>query len=436
MKWLRNLWGGATPTPVAAPKPQAPPAASAAGPQPPGATSAVGLRRPLVGRQGRVSGFDLQLAPLSLRRLAEQPNPVLAAAHHVALLAVASGVARPDRAALVRLDVALLQRDNVRAAVPPHTWLCVPGLVSLPADAAADLRSQGVRLGLPDGPPVTQPAVDFVLTQSAALGVDTLLLSGQRWREAQPRVALVGVDLPHLDDIEAVLKAGFVLAGGLLGRSAKPMPKRPVGAAAHRGCELINLLALNRELAELAEAVRADAALTYRLLRYANSPGIGLRQPVQTAEQAVMVLGRNELSRWLSVLLLSSAQVRQASPALQDRALARGRLLEQVARLQDQADIGTPFTLGLLSGIEPLLQVPLAQALAPLRLPDDSRSALLQRQGALAPGLDLLDAMDAGDAPATLQALQALGLPQLDLAAVSQLQDEAWAWAAEVSRAS
>ena len=111
-------------------------------------------------------------------------------------------------------------------------------------------------------------------------------------------------------------------------------------------------------------------------------------------------------------------------------------MLEQVARLQDQADIGTPFTLGLLSGIEPLLQVPLAQALAPLRLPDDSRSALLQRQGALAPGLDLLDAMDAGDAPATLQALQALGLPQLDLAAVSQLQDEAWAWAAEVSRAS
>jgi EAL and modified HD-GYP domain-containing signal transduction protein len=381
-----------------------------------------------------VAGFDLPLAPQVARRLAEHSSPVLAAAHHLALLASAGAMAQPQRAALVRIDAGLLQRESLLAAVPAHTWLCVSDLPALPAAAAAALRSRAVRLGLPDGPPCAQPAVDFVLTQAAPAGVETLLLSGQRWRDAQPQVAMVAVDLPHLEDIEGVLKSGFMLAGGLLGRSAQPVPPRALGTAAHRICELINLLALNRELSELSEAVRADAALTYRLLRYANSPGIGLQQPVQTVEQAVMVLGRSELGRWLSVMLLSSAQARQASPALQDRALARARLLENLVRLQGQGDTGTGFTLGLLSGIEPLLQVPLATALEPLRLPADSRAALLERKGPWAPGLDLLDALDAGDEPGALQGLQGMGLADDGLEAVAELQDEAWAWASEVSR--
>lgn len=445
MNWFRKLFGGVAPAAGSAPKAGVPPSARAGAPagaarsaEPTAAlasTPAVtGLRRPLVGRQGQVAGFELPLAPHVVRRLAEQTGPVLAAAHHLALLASAGAVAHPQRSALVRIDAALLQRDSLLAAVPAHTWLCVSDLPALPAAAAAALRSRSVRLGQPDGPPCAQPAVDFVLAQAAPAGVETLLLSGQRWREAQPHVAMVAVDLPHLEDIEGVLKAGFVLAGGLLGRSAHPLPARTLGSAAHRVCELINLLALNRELSELSEAVRADATLTYRLLRYANSPGIGLRQPVQAVEQAVMVLGRNELGRWLSVMLLSSAQARQASPALQDRALARGRLLEGLVRLQGQADTGTGFTLGLLSGIEPLLQVPLAMALEPLRLPADSRAALLERKGPWAPGLDLLDALDAGDEAGAMQGLQGMGLAGDGLEAVAQLQDKAWAWAAEASR--
>ena len=51
--------------------------------------------------------------------------------------------------------------------------------------------------------------------EAAPAGVETLLLSGQRWREAQAQVAMVAVDLPHLEDIESVLNSGFLLAGGL-----------------------------------------------------------------------------------------------------------------------------------------------------------------------------------------------------------------------------
>lgn len=437
MKWFRQWWAGRKPAPPPSPPPaaRAPVVPAAASPKvDPGANAALGLRRPLVGRQGQVSGFDLQLAPAAERRLAEQANPVIAAAHHVALLAAAGSVAQQDAVALVRIDAALLMREAVCAAVPPKAWLCVQGLADLPPAVSAELRGRGVRLGVPDGPPQAQPPVDFVLARGAPAGLETLLLSGQRWREAQPQVAMVAVELPHLDDVEEVLKAGFRLAGGQLGHSAQAWPRRSPGAAAHRICELINLLALDSGLAALSDAVRADATLTYRLLRYANSPSVGLREPAQTVERAVTVLGRVELGRWLAVLLLSAAQSRPASPALQERALARGRLLEALTRLQGRPDTGIGFTMGLLSGIEPLLQVPLAAALEPLRLPEDARLALLQRQGPGAPGLELLDALDAGDAPGVLQSLGPLGLEGESLASVSLLQDEAWAWAAAVNR--
>ncbi len=52
-----------------------------------------------------------------------------------------------------------------------------------------------------------------------------------------------------------------------------------------------------------------------------------------------------------------------ASRALQEAALARGRLLESVAHTPGDAKPGAFFTLGLLSLIEPLPQVPMAVAL-------------------------------------------------------------------------
>jgi EAL and modified HD-GYP domain-containing signal transduction protein len=189
---------------------------------------------------------------------------------------------------------------------------------------------------------------------------------------------------------------------------------------------LLNHLALDRDTGVIAEAVRGDVALSLRLLRYANSPAIGLAQPVDTVEQAVLVLGRSELYRWLSVQLLSAAHSRQASRGLQETALARGRLLEGIARQRGEPVPGALFTLGMLSLIEALMQTPMAQALAPLRLAEPVRDALLKRQGPMASYLGLLDAIDAGDA-AQLEALaHALGVQDR----WADLNDEAWAWAA------
>jgi c-di-GMP phosphodiesterase len=211
---------------------------------------------------------------------------------------------------------------------------------------------------------------------------------------------------------------------------------RPLGAAAHRICGLLNHLALDRDTAVIADEVRADATLTYRLLRYANSPAIGLRRAVEVVDDAVQLLGRVELQRWLSVQLLSAAQDRQAARALEEGALVRGRVLEAIARLRQETNPGAHFTLGVLSLIEPLLQLPLADAVGPLRLGEEATAALLRREGPWAPRLALLDALDTADQPGSdrAAALAAeLGLPDGELAAIV---DDAWGWSSQVRETS
>ena len=435
LKQLRRLIGGPAVSLPAVGLAAAPPATHRVD-VPVAVMPGFGLRLPLVGAQGQVAGFECVWPQALAQRLAargDDGDGVAGAAHQALLMAATQPVLDSGRAALMQLPAAVLARPAVADQSRAGMWLLVPDLATLPIALAAALRARGVRLGVPDGPPDAAPAADFVGLQGSAGGLDTLLLSAQRWHEARPRLPLVATRLAGVDDVEKLLRSGFTLAGGELSRSAAP-PGQTLNAAAHRICELLNHLALNRDTALLAEAVRGDVALAYRLLRYANSPAMGLSRGVDSVEQAVMLLGRKELQRWLCVLLMSAADGRPAARALQEQALARGRFLELLARAHSEPEPEALFSMGLFSMLEVLLRVPLQEAVAPLRLGGAATQALLQAQGpwaphlALAAALDGAGSVDSADAP-TL-ALRWGGLP-----AVQALADEAWAWASAVSAA-
>ena len=427
MGWWGRLLGGAP----AAPPPAVPPArarSATAGevvvPAP------FGVRRPLVGAGGAVAGFELLWPPALAVRLEQARDPAALAAHHAALLIAAGPLVGAGRLALLHMPAAMLAHGSLAATAAKGCLLHISDLQVLPSAHAASLRARGVMLGVSDSPPAAAPPTDFVCLRAVDGDTESLLLSAQRWQEARPGVRLVSIGPARLDQVEKLLSAGFWLAGGDLARSALPNRRAPLGAAAHRICQLLNHLALDHELSVLADAVRADVALSLKLLRYANSPAIGLTRGVESVDQAVMVLGRAELRRWLSVALLAAAESRPALHALQEAALARGRLLETLAREQGDPDAGSHFTLGLLSLIEPLLQRPLAQALEPFRLGDATRQALLEQSGPLAPRLELLAAIDAGDADEALRLAGTWG--QSD--ALPAATEAAWAWAADVTR--
>ncbi len=392
-------------------------------------------------------------------QVAPQGNVPASLAHQVALTASARLAQAEGRIALVALPTSALKRPWVLQQVERGIWLAASDEGVEPAVQNA-LRSRGARLGAVTnaaqwatpssaGLPTSSVArelqnLDFVLLRADVGGVKTLLAAGERLRRARPKLDLVATGVADVCEIEELLRAGFALVGGRLGgrgpdggvRTAAAQSKSGIQHGTTRALEpasvrlyaLINHVAQDCENAVIAHAAREDVALSYRLLRYANSPAVGLRHSVDSIEQALALLGRNEFRRWLQVMLLATGSARPASMALQEDALARARLFESLGRQRGEMSTDALFTLGLLSQIDLLLQVPLAEALAPLRLPEVMRAALLDRSGAWAIYLALADELENDDETRLEVAATAFG----GAAPVLAKAQSAWVWAARV----
>jgi c-di-GMP phosphodiesterase len=122
---------------------------------------------------------------------------------------------------------------------------------------------------------------------------------------------------------------------------------------------------------------------------------------------------------------MAAAASRPAQRALQQHTLMRARLLERLAERRGEPEPGAFFTLGLMSTLEQLLQVPLATVVAPLRLREEAQMALLQGRGPWAGQLVLLEALEDPDESRAWAAAAALGHG----AELSDEAEAAWAWA-------
>lgn len=195
---------------------------------------------------------------------------------------------------------------------------------------------------------------------------------------------------------------------------------------------ILNILAMlgNDRIpeAKLEEAFQSHPTLSYALLRIVNSAAIGLRS-VTSIPHAMRVIGRTPLSRWLHVMLM--ATVASRSPLAQEavkQALVRARFCELMTLESGLGDPAAQFMVGLLSRLDVLLGMPLAEVLERLPVRDEVRAALLEGTGSHAQTLTTAVAYENADWEAVReQASQA----KFKLHALMGAYAEATEWATE-----
>ncbi len=134
-----------------------------------------------------------------------------------------------------------------------------------------------------------------------------------------------------------------------------------------------------------------------------------------------MLLGRDALYRWLCTRLLAALPGRATARALQEIALTRALLFEQLAPACGVAP-SVGYTVGMLSLLDVMAPMPMAEAIQPLNLPPATADALVHRRGPLGALLHLAGCLERGD----LAGAAALAAPYGGPAAVLQAQDAAW----------
>ncbi len=200
----------------------------------------------------------------------------------------------------------------------------------------------------------------------------------------------------------------------------------PTPALRFQVLRLLDLIEQEAPTQALADALKADPVLLYKLLRMSKT---SLTEQIGSAEQALLSVGRETLHRWLTFMAHSQMPDAGRDLALLSVALQRGRLMQLLAKKLALPQAEQVFLTGILSLMGALLQQPLADTLRAIDVPVDVSAALLTRSGPHFPYLQLACAVETQDFHSIGQCCQAL---QISAQVVKQQQAEAAQWAEQI----
>lgn len=195
---------------------------------------------------------------------------------------------------------------------------------------------------------------------------------------------------------------------------------------------LLGLLLSDGGTPEIEKVFEHDPDLASNLMKLVNSAAIAGQIRIQSLRQAIAVLGRERLLRWLHVLLftLSSAPAAEFPSPLLLLAATRGRMMELIARAlrpQDSKFHDGAFVAGILSLVNALLGMPMSEILGSMPVHAEVRPALLERSGYLGAMLSLVEALEESELMGIEKALDRV--PGLEHGQVMGMQIEAMRWA-------
>jgi len=271
---------------------------------------------------------------------------------------------------------------------------------------------------------------DFVLLCQGNDPMAPLIEATKMWPSVRQGASLVATDIASIADLEWALQNGVQFACTALTAmqlGAERLPSRAVPPELRRIGQLLQRLVAGDETAAIADDIKGDVGLSFRLLSRLKSAQYSQLRDCSSIEQAVLMLGRNELYRWLSLLMVQFAGARQASGALQEITLWRSRLLELLAVRSAEPAPTQLFTLGLASMLAPLLRIAMTDVVDILRLPVNAEEALIRQSGPWFAYLQLVEHVQSQSPDVPESLCERFG----GIEAVTELSAQAWDWAAE-----
>ncbi len=208
---------------------------------------------------------------------------------------------------------------------------------------------------------------------------------------------------------------GFVYFQGFFFRRPEMVKTRDMPANQMNYLRLLQEVSRpDLDLGELEKLVKAEASVCYRLLRYLNSAMFGFQSEIHSVRHALSILGERDVRRWVRLVAAVGAGQEKTSDLVLS-ALVRGRfgelLTPQVAH--GESDL---FLLGLLSLIDGMLEMPMAEVLEKIPLDHATKTVLLGQPSALRPIYQLMLAHESGEWEAAAELSRGLHLDSEDVA--------------------
>lgn len=389
-------------------------------------------RQPILDRNQALFGYELLFrgsptGPANIDTDMKATANVIAHAAHLGLEKVigdAQGFLNVDAEVIMSDIFVFLPRDKVVLEVV-DSMPVTPAIV----ERIQELTGHGFRFSLDDVVRDVQmllPMMDFIKLDMRDMPQPALMHLAGTFKKANKK--LLAEKVETREEYDACMALGFDYFQGFYFAKPVVMSGRKLSPSQLAVMELMTLITSDADNIEIERAVKRDVTLALNLLRLVNTPGLGTGYKIDSLSQAVMVLGRRQLQRWLQIMLYAEPAKRgQSQTPLLMLATTRGRMLELLAqrlRPSQRSVADVAFTVGIMSLMDTLFGMPMEEIVKQIPVIDEVAAALLKRSGFfgellhLAECIERMEEMEDQVAPALRElAISTDELVELEMAA-------------------
>ncbi|MDH5324909.1 MAG: EAL domain-containing protein [Gammaproteobacteria bacterium] len=363
-------------------------------------------RQPIVDRNCRIVGYELVFRNSIHKNKAEFDDPKIATLQVMANVFLNMGYANVlgNKMAFINFDEHLLKSDLVE--ILPHDKVVLeiletvtPGSELL--DSLTHLREKNYKFALDDYIYTTESAklVEFadIIKIDVQMHDDASLVEHVGFAKRANKT-LLAEKVENVEQYELLMALGFNLFQGYFFGKPKIMSQTDIPGNELAILNVMNQIMSDTESSDLAQSITHDVPLSFKLLKLVNSAGLRRSKEITTISGAINLLGREQLYRWLAILLFTSnEQNNKWSRTLLNSAVYRGRLMELLGKQNNFKHSNELFLLGTFSYLDALLGNDMPRILHDLVVPEPIREALLNQRGPYWHYLDVARKLESGD---------------------------------------
>lgn len=150
---------------------------------------------------------------------------------------------------------------------------------------------------------------------------------------------------------------------------------------------LVELIKENYDIDKVEYIMKTDVALTYKFLKFINSSYFNFLQEIKSIRQAIILIGREELRKWLSILTV--VEMSSINSGYANSIIIRAKFCEEISNIISSNYAPQAFMVGLFSNMHQMIEKNIDYLVKELPLNSEIKNALLGEQNVLKDILDL-----------------------------------------------
>jgi EAL and modified HD-GYP domain-containing signal transduction protein len=295
-------------------------------------------------------------------------------------------------------------------------------------DACAGYKAMGYKIALDDFQ--LHDGMDGLIALADYIKVDFRLSDAKERAEIIARfkgsnVTLLAEKVETEQEFQAALSEGFTLFQGYFFCYPTVFSKKRAPANGINYLYLLSALSNgNFDVIQLSLMLKSEVALSYQLLRLVNSAAFGMNHEVRSLQEALMLVGEVQF-RKLMMNAIATETCRSRSSELLVHVLHRARFLEVMAPFTGE-NASEQYLFGLLSMMDVMLDMPMADLIAVLPVRKEMKDALAGETNQISAALKLFERYKDADWAFCIEQSAALKSTE---AQVSDLYRDSLVWA-------